>query len=77
MIYLKLKYKNSRGLKSRYKFLVKLIIGILTLLIFIKFSNHEYLYNLYFPFFKNLILQMGIFFIPFGLFVINRIIKCS
>ena len=28
------------------------------------------LYDLYFPFFKNLIWQMGIFFIPFGLFVI-------
>ena len=47
-----------------------MIIGILTLLILINYSNHEYLYNLYFPFFKNLILQMGIFFIPFGLFVI-------
>ena len=35
-----------------------------------KFSNHEYLFNLYFPFSKNLILEMGLFFIPFGLFVI-------
>jgi len=67
---LKIKYKNSSGLKSRYKFLGQVIIGILTLLILIKYSNHEYLYNLYFPFFKNIILQMGIFFIPFGLFVI-------
>ena len=66
----KIKYKNSSGLKSRYKFLGQVIIGILTLLILINYSNHEYLYNLYFPFFKNLILQMGIFFIPFGLFVI-------
>jgi phospho-N-acetylmuramoyl-pentapeptide-transferase len=67
---LKIKYKNSSGLKSRYKFLGQVIIGILTLLILIKYSNHEYLYNLYFPFFKNIILQMGIFFIHFGLFVI-------
>ena len=70
MIHLKLKNKNSSGLKSRYKFLGQVIIGILTLLILIKYSNHEYLYNLYFPFLKNLILQMGILFIPFGLFVI-------
>ena len=67
---LKIKHKNSSGLKSRYKFAGQLIIGVLTLFILIKFSNHEYLYNLYFPFFKNLILQMGLFFIPFGLFVI-------
>ena len=67
---LKIKLKNSRGLKSRYKFLGQIIIGIITLLILIKHSNHEYLYNLYLPFFKNLIWDMDLFFIPFGLFVI-------
>ncbi len=67
---LKIKHKNSRGLKSIYKFLGQLIIGSLALFILIKYSNHEYLFNLYFPFFKNLIFQMGLFFIPFGLFVI-------
>ena len=49
---LKIKYKNSRGLKSRYKFFGQVIIGVITLLILIKVSNHEYLYDLYFPFFK-------------------------
>ena len=39
-------------------------------MILIKYSNHEYLFNLYFPFFKNLIWYMGLLFIPFGLFVI-------
>ncbi len=67
---LKIKLKNSSGLKSKYKFTGQLIIGGLALLVLIKFSNHDYLYNLYFPFFKNFILDMGIFFIPFGLFVI-------
>ena len=67
---LKIKHKNSRGLKSSYKFFGQVIISVLTLIILIKFSNHEYLYNLYFPFFKNLIWNMGLFFIPFGLFVI-------
>ena len=62
---LKIKFKNSRGLKSRYKFLGQIIIGILTLQILINYSSHEY-----FPFFKNLIWYMGLFFIPFGLFVI-------
>ena len=67
---LKIKFKNSRGLKSRYKFLGQVLIAVITLLMLINFSNHEYLYNLYFPFFKNLVWQMGLFFIPFGLFVI-------
>ena len=67
---LKIKFKNSRGLNSKLKFLGQLIIGAVALFILIKFSDHEYLYNLYFPFFKNLIWQMGLFFIPFGLFVI-------
>ena len=67
---LKIKHKNSSGLKSKYKFVGQLIIGVLALTILIKFSNHEYLFDLYFPFFKNLIWNMGLFFIPFGLFVI-------
>ena len=71
---LKIKYENSRGLKSSYKFIGQLIIGVTTLILLIKFSNHEYLYNLYFPFLKNLIWQMGLFFIPFGLFCFNRFI---
>ena len=63
---LKIKFENSSGLKSRYKFLGQVIIGVITLSILIKYSDHQYLYNLYFPFFKNLIWQMGLFFIPFG-----------
>jgi|TARA_B110000881_G_C18602553_1_gene536599 phospho-N-acetylmuramoyl-pentapeptide-transferase len=67
---LKIKLKNSRGLNSKMKFFGQLVISAIALLILIKYSNHEYLYNLYFPFFKNLILEMGLFFIPFALFVI-------
>ncbi len=67
---LKIKFENSRGLNLKLKFFGQLLIGGIALFILIKFSNHKYLYNLYFPFFKNLILDMGIFFIPFGLFVI-------
>jgi phospho-N-acetylmuramoyl-pentapeptide-transferase len=48
----------------------QLIIGSLAIFILSKYSNHEHLNNLYFPFFKNAILFMGIFFIPFALFVI-------
>ena len=67
---LKIKHKNSSGLKSSYKFIGQLAVGSIALFILINYSNHEFLFELYFPFFKNLILNMGLFFIPFGLFVI-------
>ena len=66
---LKIKFKNSSGLKSKYKFLGQLIISLIALMILINYSDHEFLYNLYFPF-KNLTWHMGIFFIPVGLFII-------
>ena len=67
---LKIKHKNSIGLNSKLKFTGQLIIGLITLLIIINFTEHEFINNLYFPFFKNLIIDLGLFFIPFGLFVI-------
>jgi len=58
---LKIKFKNSQGLSSRYKFLGQFIISSLALFILIKFSDHDYLYDLYFPFFKNFVWYMGLF----------------
>ena len=67
---LKIKFENSRGLNSKVKILGQLIIASITLFIIVAYSNHEYIYDLYFPFFKNLILHLGLFFIPLGLFII-------
>ena len=58
---LKIKYKNSSGLKSRYKFFGQLIISALAILILINYTDHQFLYNLYFPFFKNLICKWACF----------------
>ena len=49
---LKIKHKNSSGLKSRYKFSGQLLIAAIALFVLINYSNHEYLFNLYFPFLK-------------------------
>ena len=49
---LKIKQKNSRGLKSRYKFIGQLIIASITLFLLIKYSEHEFLFQLYFLFLK-------------------------
>ena len=67
---LKIKLKNSRGLNSQIKIFGQLFIGSITIFILNKYSDHQFLENLYFPFFKNITLEMGLFFIPFALFVI-------
>ena len=59
---LKIKHRNSIGLNSKLKFFGQFIIGLLTLLIIIYFSDHNFINLVYFPFFKNLILDLGIFY---------------
>ena len=68
--YLKIKMKNSSGINAKLKFLVQFLISIIAIVALIYFTDHDSILNLYFPFFKNLVLNMGLFFIPFGIFVI-------
>ena len=67
---LKIKQKNSRGLNSKLKLLGQIVISLIAISILYAYSEHQFLSNLYFPFFKNLVFPMGFFFIPFALFVI-------
>ena len=68
--YLKIKFKNSSGINAKAKFLGQFLISLIAILTLIYLTDHKIITNLYFPFFKNLILHMGLFFIPFGIFVI-------
>ncbi len=68
--YKKIKSKNSRGISSKFKFLIQIIISLLSLIILYNYVDSELTNNLYFPFFKNLVINLGWFFIPFYLFVI-------
>ncbi len=68
--YKKIKGKNSLGMSSKIKIFWQITlaltgIGILTFL-----SDSTELRNLYFPFFKNLVINLGWFFIPFYIFII-------
>ena len=67
---LKIKLKNSRGLNSKMKLSGQLIIGVIAMVILIKYSKHVQFFKLFFPFFKNLIINLGLFFIPFAIFII-------
>ena len=68
--YLKIKFKNSSGINAKLKFFGQFVIALIAILVLVYFTDHRTILNLYFPFFKNLILNMGLFFIPFGIFVI-------
>ena len=66
----KIKKKNSSGISSKLKFLIQIIISLISLIILYQFIGSELTNNLYFPFFKNLVINLGWFFIPFYLFVV-------
>ena len=68
--YLKIKYKNSSGINAKFKFFWQFSISLIAILILVYFTDHENILELYIPFFKNLIINLGLFFIPFGIFVI-------
>ena len=68
--YKKIKKNNSSGISSKFKFIFQIILALIGISI-LYFSNESHeLKNLYFPFFKNLIINLGWFFIPFYLFVL-------
>ncbi len=68
--YLKIKRNNSRGISSGMKIIFQIILSLVAIFLLMKYGNHEHLETLYFPFFKNLSLHLGLFFIPFALFII-------
>ena len=68
--YLKIKHNNSRGISSGLKIIFQIILSLIAILLLIKFGNNDHLRNIYFPFFKNFGLHLGLFFIPFALFII-------
>ncbi len=68
--YLKIKHSNSRGISSGLKFFFQVILSSIAVFLLMELGDSSHLKNLYFPFFKNLVLHLGLFFIPFALFII-------
>ena len=68
--YKKIKKNHSSGLSSKLKFFIQLILALIGIFIIYFFSDSNEIENLYFPFFKNLVINIGWFFIPFYLFII-------
>ena len=68
--YRKIKFKNSSGVSFKFKIITQILISTIGIIIFSYYSDYAELKNLYFPFFKNLIINLGWFFIPFSIFII-------
>tara|TARA_B100000035_G_scaffold290275_1_gene277263 strand:- start:676 stop:1761 length:1086 start_codon:yes stop_codon:yes gene_type:complete len=68
--YKKIKNNNSTGISFRFKLLSQIIISIIGISFLTYYLDYQELRNLYFPFFKDLLLNLGWFFIPFSVFVI-------
>ena len=63
--YKKIKNNNSNGMSSKLKLLIQILLGLISLIILYYFIDNELTTNLYFPFFKNLVINLGWFVIPF------------
>ena len=68
--YKKIKKNNSIGISSKLKLIIQIILSLISLIILYKFIGSDLTNNLYLPFFKNIVINLGWFFIPFYLFVI-------
>tara|TARA_B100000902_G_scaffold378771_1_gene412361 strand:+ start:5766 stop:6851 length:1086 start_codon:yes stop_codon:yes gene_type:complete len=68
--YKKIKHSSSLGISSKFKIFSQIILAIIGVCFYIYLIDYQGITNLYFPFFKNLIINLGWFFIPFSIFVI-------
>lgn len=67
--YLKISRKNSEGLRARVKLSGQLMVSLVVVLIIFITGNHETTL-IYIPFFKNALVDLGYFYIPFGILYI-------
>ena len=68
--YKKIKDSSSSGISSKFKILTQIFLAMLGLVVLTYFVEYDQFKNLYFPFFKNFMINLGWFFIPFSIFVI-------
>ena len=68
--YRKIKFKNSSGVSFKFKIISQILIALVGISLLTYISDFSELKNLYFPFFKDLFINLGWFFIPFSVFII-------
>ena len=68
--YQKIKNNNSSGLSFKFKLFTQIILSIIGISFLTYYLEYQELTYLYFPFFKDLFINLSWFFIPFSVFVI-------
>lgn len=68
--YAKLKKNNHLGVSGRKKLLMQLMLSLVACASIQYFNADAYNSRLIIPFFKNLFIDLGFFYVPFGVFVI-------
>ncbi len=68
--YTKVTKNNHHGISGKMKLLIQFIVSVIAFAVIQYYSKEEYATQLAFPFFKNLFLDLGYFYIPFTMVVI-------
>lgn len=68
--YLKVKKQNTKGVRGKLKLFVQLMVSLLSCYIIQRYAIGEHNTHLAIPFFKNIFLDLGYFYLPFAAFVI-------
>jgi phospho-N-acetylmuramoyl-pentapeptide-transferase len=68
--YKKIKNNNSSGVSFKFKLFSQIILSVIGISFLTYYLDYQELTNLYFPFFKDLFINLGWFFIPFSVFII-------
>jgi phospho-N-acetylmuramoyl-pentapeptide-transferase len=68
--WMKLRKRSHNGMSARMKMLLQIVIAFFAALIFIELSPEQLRYGVAVPFFKDTLLAMGVFYVPFAMMVI-------
>jgi len=68
--YFKVTKNNTRGVRGKMKLLVQFVIAFIACYIIQTQAHNDHLSHLVVPFFKNILLDIGYFYLPFVAFVI-------
>ena len=68
--YTKVSKNNYRGISGKTKLIIQFLVSIVAFIVIQKYSKSEFATQIAFPFFKNKLLDIGYFYIPFTMCVI-------
>ena len=68
--WLKVKRKSTNGLKGKYKLILQILTAFVAVYLINQQFPMDYTNTVSLPFFKELVIDLGIFYLPFGILVI-------